>query len=93
MMAALEKYMPAGTKWVHPDGGLFTRVELPGGIDTEKLLPEANAAGIHYIACAGFFVERDGSGSNAMRVSFGNVTPEKIDIAIQRLAELVKSKL
>lgn len=93
MMAALEKYMPEGTKWVHPDGGLFTWVELPGGIDTEALLPEANAAGIHYIAGAGFFVERDGSGSNAMRVSFGNVTPEKIEVAVQRLAALVKSKL
>lgn len=93
MMAALEKYMPEGTKWVHPDGGLFTWVELPGGIDTEALLPEANAAGIHYIAGAGFFVERDGSGSNAMRVSFGNVTPEKIETAVQRLAALVKSKL
>lgn len=93
MMAALEKYMPEGTKWVHPDGGLFTWVELPGGIDTGKLLPEANAAGIHYIAGAGFFVEGGGAGSNAMRVSFGNVTPEKIEIAVQRLAELVKSKL
>ena len=56
------------------------------------LLPEANAAGIHYIAGAGFYVQR-GMGSNAMRVSFGNVTPEKIDIAVQRLAALVKSKL
>ena len=93
MMACLEKYMPKGTKWVFPDGGLFTWVELPGGINTTDLLPEANAAGIHYIAGEGFFVERDGSGSNAMRVSFGNVTPEKIETAVKRLAALVESKL
>ena len=93
MMSCFEKYMPEGTKWVYPDGGLFSWVELPGGIDTEKLLPEANAAGIHYIAGAGFFVEGYGAGSNAMRVSFGNVTPEKIEIAVKRLADLVKSKL
>lgn len=93
MMSCFEKYMPEGTKWVYPDGGLFSWVELPGNIDTAALLPEANAAGIHYIAGAGFFVEGNGAGRNTMRVSFGNVTPEKIEIAVQRLAELVKSKL
>lgn len=93
MMACLEKYMPEDTKWVFPDGGLFTWVELPGGIDTGALLPEANAAGIHYVAGAGFYVEGYGAGSNAMRVSFGNVTPEKIELGVQRLANLVKSKL
>lgn len=64
-----------------------------GGIDTGALLPEANAAGIHYVAGAGFYVEGYGAGSNAMRVSFGNVTPEKIELGVQRLANLVKSKL
>ena len=27
MMAALERYMPEGTEWVYPDGGLFTWVD------------------------------------------------------------------
>lgn len=93
MMSCLAKYMPEGTKWVVPDGGLFTWVELPGGINTTELLPEANAAGIHYVAGAGFYVEGNGAGSNAMRVSFGNVTPEKIETGVQRLAALVRSKL
>ena len=93
MMSCFEKYMPEGTKWVYPDGGLFSWVELPGGIDTTELLPEANAAGIHYIAGAGFYVQGGGMVSNAMRVSYGNVTPEKIETAVQRLAGLVKSKL
>lgn len=93
MMRCLEEYMPEGSKWVYPDGGLFTWLELPGGIDTTAMLPEANAAGIHYIAGAGFFVEGGGKGSNAMRLSFGNVRPENIELAVQRLAALVKSKL
>ena len=93
MMDCLAKYMPEGTKWVYPDGGLFTWVELPGGIDTGALLPEANANKLHYIAGAGFFVEGNGKGSNCMRVSFGNVTPEKIEKGIERLGALIKSKL
>ena len=93
MMAALEKYMPAGTKWVYPDGGLFTWVELPGKIDTTELLREAADYKVAYIAGAGFFVGDTDEGKNCMRISFGNVTPEKIDIGMQRLGKLIQDKL
>ena len=93
MMAALEKNMPAGTKWVYPDGGLFTWVELPDGIDTTELLKEAAAYRVAYIAGAGFFVGNTGEGRNCMRLSYGNVTPEKIEIGMKRLGDLIRSKL
>ena len=93
MMSALEKYMPEGTKWVFPDGGLFSWVELPGGIDTAELLKEAAAYKVAFIAGASFFVGNTGEGKNCMRISFGNVTPEKIDIGMKRLGDLIKSKL
>lgn len=93
MMAALEKYMPEGTKWVYPDGGLFTWVELPGDIDTTELLKEAADYKVAYVAGAGFFAGGTGEGKNCMRISYGNVTPEKIDIGMKRLGDLIKSKL
>lgn len=93
MMSCIDKYFPEGTKKVFPDGGLFTWVELPGGLDTEELLKEANEQKVHYIAGAGFFVEGGGKGGNCMRISFGNVTPEKIEIGMKRLGELFCSKL
>ena len=93
MMSCIDRYFPEGTKKVFPDGGLFTWVELPGGLDTEELLKEANEQNVHYIAGAGFFVEGGGKGSNCMRISFGNVTPEKIEIGMKRLGELFCSKL
>ena len=34
MLQSIDRYFPAGTKHSNPDGGLFTWVELPGGIDT-----------------------------------------------------------
>ncbi|WP_302294496.1 PLP-dependent aminotransferase family protein [Pyramidobacter piscolens] len=93
MMAALEKYLPKGTKWVFPDGGLFSWVELPGNIDTTELLKEANAAKVSYVAGAGFFVGNSGEGKNCMRISFGNVSPEKIETGMKRLGDLIKRKL
>lgn len=92
-MAALEKYMPEGTKWVFPDGGLFSWVELPGDIDTAELLIEAKEHGVAYIAGGGFFAGNTGEGRNCMRISFGNVTPEKIEIGMKRLGDLIASKL
>ena len=93
MMAALEKYLPKGTKWVFPDGGLFSWVELPGNIDTTELLKEANAAKVSYVAGAGFFVGNTGECKNCMRISFGNVSPEKIETGMKRLGDLIKRKL
>ena len=93
MMAALEKYMPEDTKWVFPDGGLFTWVELPGGIDTTELLKEAADYKVAYVAGAGFFAGNTGEGKNCMRISYGNVTPEKINVGMQRLGALIRSKL
>ena len=93
MMAALEKNMPEGTKWVFPDGGLFSWVELPKNIDTTELLKEAANYKVAFIAGAGFFVGKTGEGKNCMRISFGNVTPERIEEGMKRLGDLIKSKL
>ena len=94
MIESIDRYLPAGTKRVYPDGGLFTWVELPGGIDTTELLKEATSEiKVAFIAGEGFFVEKDGRGRNCMRMSFGNVTPENIRIGMRRLGELVAKKL
>lgn len=85
--------MPEGTKWVFPDGGLFSWVELPKNIDTTELLKEAANYKVAFIAGAGFFVGKTGEGKNCMRISFGNVTPERIEEGMKRLGDLIKSKL
>ena len=88
----MEKYMPEGTKWVFPDGGLFTWVELPGDIDPTELLLEAEKFKVAYVAGEGFYTD-PGKGKNCMRLSFGNVTPEKIEIGMERLGKLIASKM
>ncbi len=81
-----------GTKWVFPDGGLFSWVELPGTIDTAELLKEAVAHKVAYVAGAGFFVGGTGEGKNCMRLSYGGVPPEEIDEGMKRLGALIRSK-
>ena len=94
MMESLDAYFPAGTKHTYPDGGLFTWVELPGGINTTELLAESvRHCRVAFIAGEGFFVEGNGKGSNAMRMSFGNVPVDVIRSSIKTLGDYICAKL
>ena len=96
MIESIDKFFPEGTKRTFPDGGLFTWVELPGGINTSDLLKESTTnpdVNVAFVAGEGFFVEGKGIGSNCMRLSFGANSPDKIRIGIERLGNLIKSKL
>ena len=96
MIESIDKYFPKGTKRTFPDGGLFTWVELPGGLNATELLVEATTnpeVKVAYVAGEGFFTEGNGMGNNCMRLSFGGIAPDKIRIASERLGKLFNSKL
>ena len=94
MMDAIDTYFPAGTKHTYPDGGLFTWAELPGDTDTTELLKETmDQLHISFVAGSGFYVEGGDAGKHCMRISFGAVTPEKIQVGIKRLGDYIKTKL
>lgn len=96
MIESIDEYFPEGTRRTYPDGGLFTWVELPGGLNTTNLLAEATSnptVKVAYIAGEGFFVEGNGKGNNCMRISFGSVPPEKIKIGVERLGKLIDLRL
>lgn len=94
MMECIDEYFPEGTKHTYPDGGLFTWVELPGGLNTTELLPDAvQEANVYYVTGEGFFTEGGGKGSDCIRLSFGAVSPDDIRIAIENLGNFFKSKL
>ena len=96
MIECIDKHFPKGTKRTFPDGGLFTWVELPGGLNTTELLVEATKnpeIKVAYVADEAFFTEGNGKGNNCMRISFGAVTPEEIRIGVKRLGRLFNSKL
>jgi 2-aminoadipate transaminase len=96
MLKAIDTHFPEGTKRTNPDGGLFIWVELPGEINTTELLREASSnpeIGVAYIAGEGFFTEGGGKGTNCMRLCFSGVPVEKINIGIERLGKLIRSKM
>ena len=87
MLGLLERYMPEGTSWTRPEGGLFLFLTLPEGIDTVALYDEALSAGVAYVA--GSFFYTDGSHRNTMRLNFSFIDEEKMEPGIRLLADLI----
>lgn len=88
MMSLLEKYMPAGVTWTHPEGGLFLFLTLPESVDTVVLYDKALAAGVAYVA--GSFFYRDGSHRNTMRLNFSFLDASRMEEGIRILSEIIK---
>ena len=87
MLAAFERTMPAGVSWTSPQGGFFSWVTLPDGVDATELARSAAAAGVAIVPGTPFFP--DGRGSSNLRLSFSRVDDELIDEGVARLAALV----
>jgi len=91
LLESLEEYMPSGSEWYKPKGGLFAFVYLPKEVDTSEMLPKAIERGVAYVPGRNFFA--DGSGSNAMRVNFSYPSVDKLKEGIKIIGETAKETM
>ena len=89
MLSLLERYMPEGVSWTHPEGGLFLFLTLPPQVDTVALYDRALGAGVAYVA--GSFFYPDGSHRNTMRLNFSFLDRSRMEEGIKLLADVVAS--
>ena len=87
MLSLLEKYMPEGVSWTHPEGGLFLFLTLPEGFDTVALYDRALSAGVAYVA--GSFFYPDGSHRNTMRLNFSFLDASRMEAGVRLLADVI----
>jgi len=100
VLAALEKYMPSdgSVTWTNPGGGFYTWLTFPRGINTSRnsaFFKEAIEAGVLYVP-GEYCSQADETGEiplNGLRISFGQVAPEQIELGIERLASVVRAQL
>ena len=86
MLGALAEHLPDAT-WTVPDGGFYTWVKLPAGLDAKAMLPRAVTARVAYVPGTAFYA--DGTGQDHMRLSFCYPTPERIREGVRRLAGVI----
>ncbi|MDG3575822.1 PLP-dependent aminotransferase family protein [Rhizobium sp. YJ-22] len=92
MLAALTKYMPEGTHWTKPEGGMFIWVALPEGMDGAALLAKSlETVKVAFVPGKAFFA--DGSGANTLRLSFSCANDQMIDEGIRRLGTLIAGEM
>jgi DNA-binding transcriptional MocR family regulator len=87
LLAALERRMPDGTRWTNPQGGFFSWLTLPGGVDSTELARGAAERGVGIVPGTLFFP--DGRGADTVRLSFSLVAEAQIDDGIERLGSLL----
>lgn len=89
ILGALDEYLPECT-WTTPQGGFYTWVTLPEGLDAKSMLPRAVRAQVAYVSGTAFYY--DGRGANHMRLSFCYPTPEDIREGVRRLSTVIKAE-
>ncbi|HEV2087156.1 MAG TPA: PLP-dependent aminotransferase family protein [Cryptosporangiaceae bacterium] len=91
MLAQLDASFPPSCRWTVPTGGFFVWGQLPAGIDSRELLAKALGERVAYVPGAAFYA--DGSGANALRLSFCFPPPARIAEGVRRLGELVAEEV
>lgn len=83
-IAAAERYLPPGTRWNVPQGGMYLWMQLPkNGPNAAELYITAVQLGVAYAIGNVFYT--NGAGSHRMRVNFGTQRPAEIEEGMKRL--------
>jgi 2-aminoadipate transaminase len=91
MIEAFEEFMPDGTTWTVPQGGLFLWLRLPEGCDALELFPLAIEEKVAYVPGIPFYP--NGGPRNTMRLNFSAAAPERIREGVHRLSVMIKRGL
>ncbi|MEI2778454.1 MAG: PLP-dependent aminotransferase family protein [Tetrasphaera sp.] len=93
MLASIAEHLPAGITWTRPQGGLFTWVTFPTGLDLaafqrDVLIPRAK---IIIVPGASFFATTPEA--NHARMSFSGVPDERLVAGVRAMGALLREVL
>jgi 2-aminoadipate transaminase len=88
LLAAFDRALVGTTTWTRPQGGFFSWLTLPDGLDAVELARRAAANGVAVVPGVPFYA--DGRGAGSLRLSFSRVEDELIDEGVERLATLIR---
>jgi 2-aminoadipate transaminase len=88
---ACREYLPPGTRWTQPQGGMNVWVRLPEPLDAGELLPRARKEGVAYLPGRYFAVSRPEPG--ALRLSFAGLAPDQIRKGLGILGRILSGEI
>jgi len=90
-LEACRQYLPPGTRWTQPEGGMNVWVRLPEPLDAGELLSRAQKEGVAYLPARYFAVSRQEPG--ALRLSFAGLPPDQIREGLAVLGRIFAGEL
>jgi DNA-binding transcriptional MocR family regulator len=87
----MRREFPAGVKFNSPQGGLFTWVELPAGVNAREVLARSLEKNVAFVPGDPFYP--NGGHENTFRLNYSNMPGEKIAEGIRRLGVILKECL
>ena len=91
MLKTMEETFPEGVTWTKPEGGLFTWVTLPEGVDAGQIAPKLLEQNVAYVP-GGAFYPYPGK-ENHFRLNYSNATEENLVEGIKRIGAVLTAEL
>jgi len=91
MGQALAEHMPEGITWTTPQGGFFTWVTVPEGIETVALSAAARSRKVAYVPGRPFYPGEGGTAQ--LRLAYSRVEDDLIGEGARRLGRLIQTAL
>ena len=91
MIKTMEEEFPESVEFTRPQGGLFTWVTLPEGIDAGVMAKKCLEKNVAYVPGASFYP--NGGVINTCRLNYSNMPEDKIVEGIKRMGEVLREEL
>ena len=91
MLKTMKEEFPDCVEFTHPQGGLFTWVTFPEGIDAGEMAKKCLEKNVAYVPGASFYP--NGGVFNTCRLNYSNMPEDKIIEGIKRMGEVLREEL
>jgi 2-aminoadipate transaminase len=91
VLGACERFLPAGTKYTRPEGGMNLWVELPSPLTAEVVLNRAQERGVTFLPGRHFSLGN--AHLRGLRISFGGLSVEQITLGMRIVGEAAGREL
>ena len=92
MLAAMDRYFPAGFNWSQPEGGMFLWAEGPEGLDAAEVCECCIACKVAFVPGKYFYTE-PGAGLATMRFNYTMIDEQAIRRAIYIVSDVIREAL
>jgi 2-aminoadipate transaminase len=91
VLKSCERYLPSGTAFTRPDGGMNLWIELPPPLLADDVLNRVQERGVSFLP--GRYFSPNAGQARGLRISFGGLTPDQIVRGMQILGDTVSREL